>query len=126
MDQLRAPNGKKLLFASIQLEKTEGGEITLATLIDEVIVLLGIDGRAIESFESRLTKMRWHDGLRQSSELKKFNLRDAQFFEVEGSFPRLPDDYTPPRGITAIKYTIDISSRSVLDRSVVHEITKSM
>ena len=96
-DQLRAPNGKRLLFASIQLERSEGGTSTLATLIDEVIVALGIDGKAIDAFESRLAKTRWHDGLRQSSELKKFNLRDAQFFEVEGSFPRLPDDYTPPR-----------------------------
>lgn len=126
MDQLRCPNGKKLLFASIQLERTEGGEKTIASLIDEVIADLGMDGKAIDAFEARLAKMRWHDELRQSSGLKKFNLRDVQFFEVEGSFPRLPDDYTPPRGITAIKYTIDISSRSVLDRGVVDGIVKSM
>lgn len=126
MDQLRAPSRKRLLFASIQLERSEGGENTLATLIDEVIEALGVDGKAIDAFESRLAKMRWHDGLRQSSELKRFSLRDAQFFEVEGSFPRLPDDYVPPRGITAIKYTIDISSRSVLDRGVVDGIIKSM
>lgn len=126
MDQLRAPSGKRLLFASIQLERSEGGESTLATLIDEVIEILGVDGKAIDAFESRLGKMRWHDGLRQSSELKRFSLRDAQFFEVEGSFPRLPDDYVPPRGITAIKYTIDISSRSVLDRDVVDGIIRSM
>lgn len=126
MDQLRAPEGKRLLFASIQLERSEAGASTLATLIDEVVSVLGVDGKAIDAFESRLAKMRWHDGIRQSSELKKFNLRDAQFFEVEGSFPRLPDDYVPPRGITAIKYTIDISSRPVLDRTVVDAIVKSM
>ncbi|MEK9801938.1 MAG: PD-(D/E)XK motif protein [Curvibacter sp.] len=126
MDQLRAPEGKRLLFASIQLERSERGESTLATLIDEVVAALGVDGKAIDAFESRLSKMRWHDGLRQSSELKKFNLRDAQFFEVEGSFPRLPDNYVPPRGITAIKYTIDISSRPVLDRLIVDQIIKSM
>jgi hypothetical protein len=126
MDQLRAPPGKRLLFASIQLEKSQGAEKTIATLVDEVIALLGKDGKAIDAFEFRLSKMRWHEGLRQSSELRKFNVRDAQFFEVEGSFPRLPDDYVPPRGITAIRYTIDISSRSVLDRSVVNEIIKSM
>lgn len=126
MDQLRAPSGKKLLFASVQLEKSEGGEKTLAMLIDEVIGVLGTDGKAIDAFESRLAKMRWHDGLRQSSELKKFNLRDAQFFEVEGTFPRLSDDYVPPRGITAIRYTIDISSRSTLDIAVVNEIVNSM
>jgi hypothetical protein len=116
MDQLRAPMGKRLLFASVQLEKSAGGEKSLATLIDEVLEVLGSDGKAIDAFESRLAKARWHDGLRQSSELKKFNLRDVQFFEVEGSFPRLPDDYVPPRGITAIRYTIDISARAALDR----------
>lgn len=126
IDQLRAPGGKKLLFASIQLEKSDGGTKTLADLIDEILAALGVNGRAIDAFESRLAKMRWHEGLRQSSELVKFNLRDAQFFEVEGSFPRLPDDYVPPRGITAMKYTIDISSRSVLDRGEVAEVVKSM
>lgn len=126
IDQLRAPDGKRLLFASIQLERSEGGSQTLATIIDEVLVDLGLDGRAIDAFESRLAKMRWHDGLRQSSELRKFNVRDAQFFEVEGSFPRLADDYIPPRGIIAIKYVIDISSRPVLDRGEVAGIVKSM
>jgi hypothetical protein len=125
-DQLRAPRGKRLLFASIQLEKSEAGAMTLAVLIDEVIDILGNDGKAIDAFESRLAKMRWHDGLRQSAELKKFNLRDAQFFEVEGTFPRLTDDYVPPRGITAIRYTIDISSRSTLDREIVDEIVQTM
>jgi hypothetical protein len=126
MDQLRAPCGKRLLFASIQLEKSEAGAMTLAVLIDEVIEVLGKDGKAIDAFESRLAKMRWHDGLRQSAELKKFNLRDAQFFEVEGTFPRLVDDYVPPRGITAIRYTIDISSRPTLDRDIVDEIVQTM
>lgn len=126
IDQLRIVNGKTLLFASIQLEKSEGGEMTLATLIDDVTAALGIDGKAIDAFESRLTKMRWHDGLRQSSMLRKFNLRDAQFFEVNEEFPRLPDDYIPPRGIVGIKYTINISSRPVLDRDVVDNIIQSM
>jgi hypothetical protein len=126
MDQLRAPIGKRLIFASIQLEKSVGGEKSVATLIDEVIDVLGSDGKAIDAFESRLANLRWHDGLRQSSDLKKFSLRNAQFFEVEGSFPRLPDDYVPPRGITAIKYTIDISARPVLDLHEVNEIVSSL
>lgn len=126
IDQLRAPNGKQLLFASIQLEKTHAGEMTIATLIDEVISVLGVNGREIDFFESRLAQMRWHDGLRQSSDLKKFNIREVQFFDVEGTFPRLPDSYTPPRGITAIKYTIDISGRSVLDRKAIDRMIESM
>jgi len=126
MDQLRAPLGKRLIFASIQLEKSAGAEKSVATLIDEVTEALGSNGRAINAFESRLVKLHWHDGLRQSSELKKFNVRDVHFFEVEGSFPRLPDDYIPPRGITAIRYTIDISSRPVLDLEEIDEIVGSL
>jgi hypothetical protein len=126
MDQLRAPTGKRLIFASIQLEKSAGGEKSVATLIDEVIDVLGSNGKAIDAFETRLVKLRWHDGLRQSSELKKFNVRGAQFFEVEGSFPRLPDNYDPPRGITAIRYTIDVSSRPVLDRREIEEIVSTL
>ena len=126
LDQLRAPRDKKLLFASIQLERTEGGDMTLATLIDSVISDLGTDGHAIDAFQSRLARVRWHDGFRQSGELKRFSLRDVQFFEVDGSFPRMPDDYVPPRGIVAIRYTIDLSSRSVLDRGAVNRIIGSM
>lgn len=126
IDQLRVPAGKKLLFASIQLERTVGGAATIATLVDAVVAALEFDGKAIDHFQRQLAKMRWHDGLRQSSELKTFNLRDAQFFEVEGTFPRLPDDYVPPRGITAMKYTIDLSARSVLDRNVVTDVVRSM
>ena len=126
IDQLRAPIGKKLLLASIQLERSEGGNQTLANLIDEIICALGVDGKASDAFESRLSKMGWHDGLRQSSALRRFNLRDALFFEVEGTFPRLPDEYVPPRGIVAIKYTIDISSHSMMDIDAVDALIKLM
>lgn len=126
LDQLRAPANKRLLLASIQLEKSDGGEMTLATLIDSVVADLGTDGYAISQFQSRLAGVNWHDGLRQSSELQKFSLRDAQFFEVEGSFPRIPDDYVPPRGIVSIRYTIDLSARSVLDSHRVNGIVATM
>ena len=126
LDQLRAPPDKKLLLASIQLERSDGGDMTLATLIDSVVEILGTDGYAISEFQARLASVHWHDALRQSSELQKFSLRDAQFFDVEGSFPRMPDDYVPPRGIVAIKYTIDLSSRSVLDMHMVSAIVEAM
>lgn len=125
-DQLKAPEAKKLLLASIQLEKTDGGEITVATLIDEVMTNLGTDGLSISAFQSCLARLRWHEELRQSGELKRFSLRNVQFFEVEGTFPRLPDDYSPPRGIVAIRYTIDLSSRSVLNQENVNEIVATM
>jgi len=126
LDQLRTPANKQLLLASVQLERTDGGEMTLATLIDSIIKDFGTDGYAVAEFQARLADAKWHDGLRQSSELHRFNLRDVQFFEVEGSFPRMPDDYVPPRGIVSIKYTIDLSARAVLDLDAVNAIIGKM
>ena len=100
--------------------------MTLASLIDSVIAHLGSDGYAVAQFNSRLAAANWHDGIRQSSELQRFNLRDAQFFEVEGTFPRMPDEYDPPRGIVAIKYTIDLSARAVMDLQHVTAMVQRM
>jgi hypothetical protein len=126
VDQLRAPAGKRLLFASIKLERSMAGDETIASKIDEIGAFLGADGRAIEVFEASLAKLGWHDGLRQTGSLLRFNLRDAQLFEVEGSFPRLPDDYVPPRGISGIKYTIDIAARPTLSKEAALAIVKGM
>ncbi len=126
LDQLRVPAGKRLLFASVRLERSIYGDETIASKIDQIMAFLGTDGRAIETLEASLAKLGWHDGLRQTGSLLRFNLRDAQIFEVEGSFPRLPDDYVPPRGVSGIKYTIDIASRPTLATSAVLAIVQGM
>jgi hypothetical protein len=89
-------------------------------------VKLGTDGRAIDVFEAKLKNLGWHDGLRQMGSLLRFNLRDAHVFEVEGTFPRLPDDYVPPRGVTGIRYTIDVAARSSLSATEVEAILQAM
>lgn len=126
LDQLRAPPGKRLLLASVLLERSRGGELTLADLIDEVIAKLGQDWQAIDALEDGLKRLGWNDGLRQSGALLRFSLREAHVFEVEGSFPRLPDDYEPPRGVTGVKYVIDVSSRPSLSTSAVEGILRAM
>jgi hypothetical protein len=126
LDQLRAPNGKRLLLVSVLLERSIAGEETIADLIDDILGKLGIDGRAIDVFESNLKSIGWHNGLRQSGALLRFTLREAHVFEVEGSFPRLPDDYVPPRGITGIRYTIDLAARASLGADQVREILADM
>lgn len=126
LDQLRAPDGKRLLLVSVLLERSIGGEQTLADLIDDVLAKLGDDGRAIDEFENKLKTLRWHDGLRQTGSLLRFTLREVNVFEVEGSFPRLPDDYVPPRGVTAIKYIIDVAARASLGADQVRGILAEM
>ena len=126
LDQLRAPEGKRLLLASVLLERSVAGESTIADLVDEIIEKLENDGRAIDVFEAGLKRLGWHEGLRQSGSLVRFNLRSVRVFEVDGSFPRLPDDYDPPRGVTAIKYTIDLAARSMLGVNEAKEILAAM
>ena len=126
LDQLRAPNGKRLLLASVLLERSIAGQASIAELVDEILGKLENNGPAIDVLESGLKSLGWHDGLRQSGSLLRFNLRDIKVFEVEGSFPRLPDDYEPPRGVTAIRYTVDVSARAMLAVEEVRDILKAM
>ena len=122
IDQLKAPLGKRLLFVSIMLEKSRGGAETLADRIDEVRKKLGTDGHALDVFDSRLAMLGWHEGLRQTGELLKFTFRDVHVFEVVGTFPRLPDDYVAPLGVTGIKYSINVGSLPSLDVADVQHI----
>jgi hypothetical protein len=115
IDQLKAPLGKRLLFVSVMLEKSLGGDETLADRIDEVRKKLGTDGHALDVFDSRLTTLGWHEGLRQTGDLLRFTFRSVHVFEVTGTFPRLPDDYEAPLGVTGIKYSINVGSLPSLD-----------
>lgn len=115
VDQLKAPVGKRLLFVSVMLEKSLGGDETVADLIDEIRRKLESDGHAIDVFDMRLAQLGWHEGLRQTGALLRFNFRDVHVFEVTGAFPRLPDDYVPPQGVTSIRYSINVCNLPSLD-----------
>ncbi|MCD9569888.1 PD-(D/E)XK motif protein [Pseudomonas protegens] len=121
-DQLKAPASKRLLFVSVMLERSLGGEETLADRVDEVREKLVSDGRALDVFDSRLAQLGWHEGLRQTGALLRFTFRNVHVFEVAGNFPRLPDDYVPPLGVTGIRYRINVGSLPSLDVSEVKEV----
>lgn len=121
-DQLRAPASKRLLFVSVMVERSLGGEETLADRVDEVREKLASDGRALDVFDSRLAQLGWHEDLRQTGALLRFTFRDVHVFEVTGNFPRLPDDYVPPLGVTGIKYSVNVGSLPSLDVSEVQEV----
>lgn len=122
LDQLKAPANKRLLFVSVMLERSLGGDETLADRVDEIREKLESDGHALDVFDSRLTQLGWHEGLRQTGALLRFTFRDVHVFEVAGNFPRLPDDYMPPPGVTGIKYSINVGSLPSLDVSEVREV----
>ncbi|WP_339438475.1 MULTISPECIES: PD-(D/E)XK motif protein [unclassified Pseudomonas] len=122
LDQLKAPASKRLLFVSVMLERSLGGDETLADRVDEIREKLVSDGRALDVFDSRLAQLGWHEGLRQTGALLRFTFRDVHVFEVTGNFPRLPDDYDPPLGVTAIRYSINVGSLPSLEVSQVEEV----
>ncbi|PJO39207.1 PD-(D/E)XK motif protein [Delftia acidovorans] len=122
LDQLKTPANKRLLFVSVLLERSLGGDETLADRVDEIREKLGSDGHALDVFDSRLAQLGWHEGLRQTGALLRFTFRDVHVFEVAGNFPRLPDDYMPPPGVTGIKYSINVGSLPSLDVSEVREV----
>jgi hypothetical protein len=122
LDQLKAPASKRLLFVSVMLERSLGGDETLADRVDEIREKLVSDGRALDVFDSRLAQLGWHEGLRQTGALLRFTFRDVHVFEVAGNFPRLPDDYIPPLGVTGIRYSVNVGSLPSLDVSEVQKV----
>ncbi|TAN50200.1 MAG: PD-(D/E)XK motif protein [Methylococcaceae bacterium] len=125
LDQLRSPAGCQLLFVSIQLEQTIGGDETLATQVDAIIDLLREDAAAMDEFMTKMVNMGWSDEMRNSGELLHFFVRVADVYAVDDEFPRLPDDFQPPRGIVSVKYTVDLANLPTLGRDETSAIIKN-
>lgn len=109
-DQLNTPEGRSLLVVSILLEESIAGTETIATKMESVIDLIRSDPEASDLFMSKMIQIGWSDELRRNSQLMRFNIRDAQIYEVDSTFPRLPIDFECPDGVVAIKYTIDLAN----------------
>lgn len=126
LDQLRVEDGKRLLLASVQLERSLAGKHTVATIRDEVIDALNNDGPALVEFDRKLAALGWNDKLVLSGTLLKFNVRSISVFAVDCLFPRLPDDYVPPRGVVGIEYEINVAACPTLDPTEVIRLVGMM
>jgi hypothetical protein len=102
------------LLVSIQLEETIGGAETLATQMDVIVDLLRTDPAALDAFMTKMVNVGWSDELRTSGELIRFNVRATGIYAVDGGFPRLPESFSAPPGVVAIKYTIDLANLPTL------------
>ncbi|UVK55610.1 PD-(D/E)XK motif protein [Mesorhizobium sp. AR02] len=121
VDQLRAPENRRLLFASIQLEESVMGAQSVCSLIDGVMDAIRHDPAAVDGFLTKLDSLDWSDEMRRSPDLVRFHIRDAQIFEVDEEFPQLPPDFTMPNGVLAIRYTISLANLPYLDVGTVRE-----
>lgn len=110
LDQLRVSIGRRLLVVSIQVEQSGGGSETLATQFDAVVDSLRPHPAALDDFMAKMASMNWSEEMRNSGELLRFNLGDTFVYEVDADFPRLPDEFTPPSGVVAVKYTVDLAN----------------
>jgi hypothetical protein len=110
IDQLRITAGCQLLFVSVQVEESIGGEESIATQMDAVVDLLRSDAAALDEFMAKMVRMGWSDEMADSGELLRFNITKAEFYIVDDEFPRLPDGFSPPSGVVSIKYTIDLAN----------------
>ena len=115
LDQLWTAVGDRLFVASVQLEETQGGYLTIATLIDAIIDVIRTDSAAVDDFLLKLFRLDWDDEMRRSGELMRFNLRDATIHEVDDAFPRLAPNFRPPSGVVAVRYTISLANLEPLD-----------
>lgn len=114
LDQLWRPEGGRLILVSVQLEQTIGGAATLATLIDEVLDFIRGDPAAVDDFLIKLSRLNWSDEMRRSGELMRFDLREASLYEVDDHFPRLAEDFRPPGGVVAVRYTVSLANLPVV------------
>lgn len=110
LDQLRVPPDRKLVVVSIQVEETIGGDETVATAVDSVLTLIRSDPAFADDFMTKLVTLGWTDDMRRSGELIRMSVRDAAVFEVDDTFPRIPDDFTPPTGVVSVRYTVDLAN----------------
>ena len=115
VDQLVAPEGRVLLFASVQLEESAAGTRSLATLIDNVIDEIRHDAAAVDGFMMRLTALNWSEEMRRAPDLIRFDFWDAQIFEVDDEFPGLPRDFRLPTGVLSLRYMISVANLPFLD-----------
>lgn len=125
LDQLRAHAGCQLLFVSVQLEESVGGDESLATQVDAIVDLLRGDAAALDLFMTKMANMGWTEEFRRSGELLRFFLRGAEVYAVDEDFPRLPDDFLPPSGVVSVKYTVDLANLPSLGMDEVGEIIKA-
>jgi hypothetical protein len=100
----------RLVLVSLLLEETVGGTVTLATLRDDAIRTLGANAAALDDFLAKMAHLGWSDEMRRSGELIRCELREAAIFQVDEEFPKLPDDFVPPSGVVAVRYTIDLAN----------------
>jgi hypothetical protein len=124
LDQLYTPGDSRLLLVSIQLEESLAGQQSLATLFDNINELLRPTPAALDLFAQHMADLDWSEDMRNSADLLRFNVRDALVYIVDEEFPRIPQDFKPPSGVIAIRYTVDLANLPALGMDEVRTLVR--
>jgi hypothetical protein len=110
LDQLWPRDGKKLLFVSVRVEESIGGNDTVANRIEKIKAQLGGDISAHDAFRQKLYLYGWDDDMTNSGDLVRMNLRASLVFQVDDDFPCICRGIDIPSGVVSIQYTLNLSN----------------
>tara|TARA_R110000850_G_C9994583_1_gene467474 strand:+ start:7930 stop:8928 length:999 start_codon:yes stop_codon:yes gene_type:complete len=109
IDQLAAPSGGDLLLVHLRIERSEGADLTVRRLVQEILELGGDRTKLLEG----LRAAECGDYDTEAWGASSYTFCGISLYEVKGSFPRLTEaelrtGRTPP-GISDITYCTDLS-----------------
>ncbi|WP_417285891.1 PD-(D/E)XK motif protein [Cobetia marina] len=108
-EQLLEPEGAELFLAHLRIERTDRGNLSIASLRKRIIEL----GADEPTLDKRLSAMGCREPQGDDWNAMTFSFEGMDFYAVTGGFPRIvsssfPDDELPG-GIVSLEYGIDLS-----------------
>lgn len=106
--QLDETQFDNLYLNRITLNETPQNGISLPKKIDKVISIVHNDLQASSLLEMKLAQYGYIESMRSQYEAPTYQIRNNQYFKVEGNFPRIKEGEVR-NGVSDIKYSIDLN-----------------
>lgn len=102
--------GNLFLF-HLSLEKRNGDEYSLNTIIEEIYELLGEEFLLHNVFKRKLTNVGYFEHQRDHYQNVSYIVRDESFYFVKDKFPRI-EEHDLMKGVGDVKYSIILSAET--------------
>ena len=106
--QLDETHFANLYLNRVTLNETPQNGISLPEKIDKVKSLIQNDLLALTLLEQKLAQYGYLDSMRNMYDTPTYQIRNNQYFKVEGNFPRIKEGETRA-GVSNITYSIDLN-----------------
>lgn len=97
-----------LFLFHLSLDVRQGNDVTLNRIVDDIRDGLKEESVAFISFNHKLIKGGYFDIHRELYAEIGYAIREANYYKIQGNFPRLKEENIPP-GVGDIQYTVNIS-----------------